>query len=96
MRLENFNGYTLESHDGPLPTVEGKVDGIVGWEPAKVQCYECHRTMTGPSAILVIQWALFNPLSGLPGRRCAECWLAAGWKYSGSGDWEQVPPKPRQ
>ena len=89
MPLENYADYTLESHDGILPTLDGKAEGIVGWDPMKVQCCDCHRTMTGPIKILVLQWAVNNRRSGLPGRRCADCWLALGWEGSSADGWRQ-------
>lgn len=67
----------------PLPKLEGKVSGVVGWETSEVgrpvvsvQCSTCNRVATGPT-LFAVQWALFKKDAGEPGihpyRRCQEC-----------------------
>ncbi|OCH81773.1 hypothetical protein [Gordonia sp. UCD-TK1] len=67
----------------PLPALEGKVSGVVGWQTddkgksiASVQCSTCHQVAAGPT-IFAVQWALFKKDKGEPGihpyRRCQDC-----------------------
>lgn len=74
---------TFSDPGRPLPTLEGKVSGVVGWQTgatgksiASVQCSTCHRVAAGPT-IFAVQWALFKKDKGEPGihpyRRCQEC-----------------------
>lgn len=65
-----------------LPTLPGKVDGIVGWDPCVQQCRECGATTTqeGRSAatfIILSRWG-FHTCEGVgSGRRCRDCLAAA-------------------
>jgi hypothetical protein len=63
----------------PLPTVEGKVTGIVGLDPLVLQCADCGSTLTQPDqrsvAVFVVTsgWH-FHVCEGRQGvRRCREC-----------------------
>lgn len=67
-----------------LPTLPGKVDGVVGWEPCVLQCRECGRTATqeGRSAAMFIIMSGFHFHTcrrGLdaPRRLCPDCLAAA-------------------
>jgi len=74
-----------------LPTLPGKVHGIVGDNPPTVQCTRCLRTRSDPSWFVVARWALF-PRGGrhddrhragvtyaVGGERlCADCRKACG------------------
>lgn len=65
-----------------LPTLPGKVDGIVGWEPCVQQCRECGATATqeGRSAatFIILSGYRFHTCEGRGGgRRCPDCLAAA-------------------
>lgn len=67
----------------PLPTIEGKVAGIVGVEPLVLQCHDCGSTLTQPEGrraavfIMLSGWH-FHTCEGRSGiRRCRECLAAA-------------------
>ena len=72
-----------ESHDGPLPTVEGCVDGItyrgfddLGRTIITAQCSTCHRTYTDLMilALRAVSFARQGEFGGAePFRRCGEC-----------------------
>lgn len=72
-----------ESHDGPLPTVEGCVDGItykgfddLGRTIITAQCSTCYRTYTDLMvlALRAVSFARQGEFGGAePFRRCAEC-----------------------
>jgi hypothetical protein len=62
-----------------LPTLPGKVTGVVAHESPKtwtVQCQVCFRTGTG-HLIFAVNWANFTPDEGHRGttgyRRCIDC-----------------------
>lgn len=64
-----------------LPTIPGKVDGIVGWEPCVLQCRKCGAiaTQEGRSAatFIILSGYRFHGCEGKgAGRRCPDC-LAA-------------------
>lgn len=65
-----------------LPTIPGKVDGVVGWDPLQLQCRECGAIYTGASdhrAYDIIRSGFhFHACEGREGkRRCPECLAAA-------------------
>lgn len=64
-----------------LPTLPGKVDGIVGWGPLVLQCRDCGATYTGTrrnaAADIILSGYRFHICEGRDGgRRCPDC-LAA-------------------
>jgi len=62
-----------------LPTVPGKVSGIVSLNPFTLQCADCAATVTGkrPAATVVLSGFHFHVCEGRGGvRRCPSC-LAA-------------------
>ena len=64
-----------------LPTVPGKVAGIVGWAPAVLQCHDCGATVTqgggSVAAFVILSGFHFHRCEGRAGvRRCPDC-LAA-------------------
>ena len=74
---------TFSDPGRPLPKLEGKVSGVVGWQTdatgksiASVQCSTCYRVAAGRT-LFAVQWALFKKDEGEPGihpyRRCQEC-----------------------
>lgn len=64
-----------------LPTVSGKVHGIVSTDPWTVQCDGCLRTWSHEHLILVVHKAEFNSRLNDDSRRlCDDCALEAGWK----------------
>lgn len=65
-----------------LPTLPGRVAGIVGWDPCVLQCRECGSTVTqeGRSAatFIILSGYRFHGCEGQTGmRRCPECLAAA-------------------
>jgi hypothetical protein len=60
-----------------LPTLPGKVDGIVGLDPLVLQCRECGVTHTGARGIafeIIMSGFHFHGCEGRDGvRRCPEC-----------------------
>jgi len=61
-----------------LPTLPGKVDGIVGLAPLVLQCRECGATYEGSSRTIALDIILsgfhFHVCEGPDGkRRCPEC-----------------------
>lgn len=65
-----------------LPTIPGKVDGVVGWAPCVLQCRECGRTATqdGRSAatFIILSGFHFHTCEGQgSGRKCPDCLAAA-------------------
>lgn len=77
---------TVEISDGiagppcfPMPTVEGKVSGIVGLDPMVLQCGDCGATLTQPegrqiAAFVILSGWHFHVCEGRGGaRRCREC-----------------------
>jgi hypothetical protein len=74
---------TIANPGRPLPTMEGKVSGIIAHDRpnATVQCSVCHRTATGKT-FFAVKWADFanddrddwdHPKPALPYRRCEDC-----------------------
>lgn len=63
-----------------LPTIPGKVDGIVGWDPMVLQCRDCgvtHEGRRNPATEIILSGFHFHTCEGRNGkRRCPEC-LAA-------------------
>lgn len=63
-----------------LPTLPGKVDGIVGLDPLVLQCRDCGSTYEGQKGIafeIIRSGYHFHTCEGRDGRRrCPEC-LAA-------------------
>lgn len=64
-----------------LPTIPGKVDGIVGWDPLVLQCRSCGVTYEGTgknrAADIILSGFHFHVCEGRDGiRRCPDC-LAA-------------------
>lgn len=65
-----------------LPTVPGKVSGIVGWEPCVLQCRVCGATVTqdrsGVAAFIILSGFRFHRCEGRDGTRmCPGCLAAA-------------------
>lgn len=65
-----------------MPTLPGKVDGVVGWAPCVLQCRDCGRTVTqtGKSAatFIILSGFHFHGCEGSDGvRRCPECLAVA-------------------
>ena len=69
-----------------LPTLPGKYDGIVGWDPEVIlQCRECGATHTGSrggrdlrGADIILSGYRFHTCEGKGGiRRCPDCLAAA-------------------
>lgn len=63
------------------PTLPGKVEGIIGWEPLELQCRDCGDVYTGerkhPAADIILSGFHFHRCEGRDGkRRCPSC-LAA-------------------
>jgi hypothetical protein len=63
------------------PTLAGKVDGIVGWDPLELQCRDCGAVFTGQrrsrAADIILSGFHFHVCEGRDGiRRCPDC-LAA-------------------
>jgi hypothetical protein len=64
------------------PTLPGKVDGIVGWDPLELQCRGCGAVFTGErsrrAADIVLSGFHFHTCEGRDGkRRCPDCLAAA-------------------
>lgn len=64
-----------------MPTLPGKSEGIVGWEPLVLQCRDCGATHVGdrynPAAEIILSGFHFDGCEGRDGvRRCPDC-LAA-------------------
>ncbi|MFC0626121.1 hypothetical protein [Kribbella deserti] len=63
-----------------LPTLPGKVEGIVGWDPMVLQCRDCGVTYKGtrrPATDIILSGFHFHVCEGRDGkRRCPDC-LAA-------------------
>lgn len=60
------------------PTLPGKVDGIVGWDPLEIQCRECGAVFEGHrrsvNADIILSGYLFHTCEGREGiRRCPDC-----------------------
>lgn len=73
-----------------MPTLPGKVDGIVGWEPCVLQCRKCGATATqeGRSAatFIILSGYGFHTCEGRTGmRRCPTCLAAAESTCPSSG-----------
>ena len=66
-----------------LPTLPGKVHGIVGLDPTVVQCDECATTATGRGTMPILTGGIdFNPYAyslGDQRRLCRACAKDAGW-----------------
>ena len=62
------------------PTLPGKVDGIVGWDPLELQCRDCGAVYVGKNRggfDILLAGFCFHTCEGPAGkRRCPEC-LAA-------------------
>lgn len=61
-----------------LPTIEGKVGGIVGWEPCVLQCRECGVTATqegrSAGAFILSAGFKFHTCESREGiRMCPDC-----------------------
>lgn len=64
-----------------LPTLPGKVHGIVGTDPWTIQCDGCLCTWSHEHLILVVHKAEFNPRDKWDDRRlCDDCADEAGWQ----------------
>lgn len=63
----------------PMPTIPGKVAGIVGVDPVVLQCSDCGRTLTQPkdrgvAMFIVLSGWHFHTCEGRTGqRRCRDC-----------------------
>lgn len=60
------------------PTLLGKVDGIVGWDPLELQCRECGSVYVGGmskrAADIILSRYHFHLCEGRDGkRRCPDC-----------------------
>lgn len=80
---------TEEQHTSPLPTIEGRVHGIVGWDPIAVQCDNCLKVWRGGTPIITVQKAIFNGRDPGP-RLCDACWEKRGWVNTPSRGWQQI------
>jgi hypothetical protein len=71
-----------------LPTIEGRVHGIVGWAPVAVQCDDCLRVWSGGGEALIntLRRVTFNRRAPGP-RLCIECWQKRGWKNTTTKGW---------
>lgn len=62
-----------------LPTIPGRVDGIVGWNPVQLQCRDCGEIHTGtrpdkPGFDILLAGFRFHVCEGPTGkRRCPSC-----------------------
>lgn len=61
-----------------LPTLPGKVDGVVSWDPLILQCRDCGDTFTGArrskAADIILSGFHFHTCEGREShRRCPEC-----------------------
>jgi len=61
-----------------LPTLPGKVHGIVADDPLAVQCSRCLRTCTDSSDLAAVRWALFTRGAHAGERLCADCRRTCG------------------
>lgn len=63
----------------PRPTLPGKVQGIVGWDPIELQCSDCGAVHTGDGKLsrateIILAGYLFHVCEGRTGlRRCPSC-----------------------
>lgn len=66
---------TITTHSDRLPTIGGRVHGIVGWDPLAVQCDACLRVWNneGEPMITTLREVTFNNREPGP-RLCADCW----------------------
>lgn len=72
-----------------LPTIPGRVHGIVAVDPLAVQCDDCLRVWSEKLPILTVQKAIFNKRE--PGLRlCADCWKKRGWVNTDANGWQRV------
>lgn len=60
------------------PTLAGKVDGIVGWDPMELQCRDCGAVYVGEykhaAADIILSGFHFHRCEGRDGkRRCPDC-----------------------
>lgn len=65
-----------------LPTLPGKVDGIVGLDPVVLQCRKCGSTVTREGrralwSLVVIDGWKFHTCEEGGGRKCPDCLAAA-------------------
>lgn len=65
-----------------MPTLPGKAEGIVGWEPCVLQCRECGATVTqegrSVATFIILSGYRFHGCEGQTGkRRCPTCLAAA-------------------
>lgn len=64
-----------------LPTLPGKVDGIVGWAPLVLQCRECGTTYKGryrsAATDIILSGFHFHTCEKGGGRKCPGCLEAA-------------------
>jgi hypothetical protein len=73
----------MTTHMLPMPTVPGKVHGIVSMDPITVQCDGCGGVWSEGLTIITVGKALFNPRlygKGDDRRLCADCAREAGWE----------------
>lgn len=61
-----------------MPTLPGKTDGVVGWEPCVLQCRECGKTTTqdrkSVATFVILSGFAFHTCEGVgAGRRCPDC-----------------------
>jgi len=64
------------------PTLAGKCDGIVGWDPLELQCRDCGAVLVGErrskAADIILSGFKFHVCEGRDGkRRCPDCLAAA-------------------
>ena len=67
-----------------LPTVPGKVHGIVSLDPPTIRCDGCGHEATGRTLAMVVRYSgiEFDPARYLadPRRLCRGCRIKAGWR----------------
>ena len=59
------------------PTLPGKVDGVIGWDPLVLQCRECGETYTQTertaAMAVILSGFHFHTCEPGSGRKCPEC-----------------------
>ena len=75
-----------------LPTVAGKVHGVVSVDPFAFQCDGCGQLYSGQPAINAAHCVPFNQRYGPGTRHCLPCWAELGW-INGYSGWEHVGPE---
>lgn len=61
-----------------LPDMPGKIQGIKSMDPFIVQCPVCDKCYSG-IAVIAASRVPFWARTGIPGRRCLDCWADLGW-----------------